>query len=366
MAGQNTPIIALDYNIIQSKLAQVLGTGLDDFGYGQSVISSQAIAGTPVSVLDWHRLRIDLLKARQHQTGLDETGNLLQPGARFNGTLSGNLLTIEVLDFGTVEIGQLVRGASYPYTIYGTVNGIGTAPNTYILNNTGTIVSAISLVSSKIVSEIDRSAYSTMATQLVADRLVTPPLSQASLDTLVSGVRTTNWNGTVTHVVTVDFTDANHARYFFNSGGSIRFSASRYGGLKSYVASSKAATWTMLLANMQTISFGRSTTSTTGSGTGSSIGFIGLTGTNQLIFQKLTDAPRYTPNQYNIYAKTGQSAYQIVFTIQFSDLSGVGTGSPPQNRDEDVDGTLTSTVQAYRSSGSNVSIASPAATGSPL
>jgi hypothetical protein len=36
MAGQNTLVVASDYNAIQTKTALVLGTGSGDYGYGQT------------------------------------------------------------------------------------------------------------------------------------------------------------------------------------------------------------------------------------------------------------------------------------------------------------------------------------------
>lgn len=79
MAGANTAIIANDYNAIQSKIANVLGTGSQDFGYGQSVSSSQVARDIKITVDQWNALRNDLLKARQHQTGVNEGSNLITP-----------------------------------------------------------------------------------------------------------------------------------------------------------------------------------------------------------------------------------------------------------------------------------------------
>ena len=57
MAGQNTKILASDYNAIQTIINGVMGTGTGDSGYGQSLSSSQ-ISGTPtISVLQWTNLR---------------------------------------------------------------------------------------------------------------------------------------------------------------------------------------------------------------------------------------------------------------------------------------------------------------------
>lgn len=79
MAGQGNKIVATDYNTIQAKINLVLGTGAVDYGYGQSLSSSQVSPSTNVTAAQWNALRTDLLRARQHQTGLDESGNLVIP-----------------------------------------------------------------------------------------------------------------------------------------------------------------------------------------------------------------------------------------------------------------------------------------------
>jgi hypothetical protein len=292
MAGQRTAIIANDYNIIQSKIALVLGIGSGDFGYGQTVSSNQDVAKTPISAAKWNLLRADLLKARQHQTGADESGNITN------------------------------------------------------------------LTHASIISEAYRVAFNTMADLVTTNRLAVPPSTQATRDTILVGQRTTPWNVLITHSVTVNFSSTEEARYFFNTGGSLDISATRTGGS----SGAKNSSWTTMLTNMGTISLGRNTCSKTGTGaiTGS-IGWSDLTTTEQLIFQKLTETPTYTPNEYAIYVKQGTSAAQIMFRIIFADLSGQPNGI--WGTDENVDGTLTSTIQAYRASGTNVSIAAPSALG---
>ena len=79
MAGFGTQIIATDYNAIQSKISNILGTGSVDYGYGQAVTSSQVARNNKITVAQWNALRNDLLKARQHQTGNDESGLLVLP-----------------------------------------------------------------------------------------------------------------------------------------------------------------------------------------------------------------------------------------------------------------------------------------------
>ena len=294
MTGQYTKIIAVDYNTIQKNIAAVLGVGGTNpltnatdatFGYNQSVLSSQVTVNAKMSSNQWSNLRTDILKARQHQTGLSET--LVDP-----------------------------------------------------------------TVSEKI-TEANRYAYDSMTYLAISDRTVTPPSSQSTLETIATGTITTSWNNTNVHTVTMNFTDANAIKYFFNTGGAIKFSASRIGG----TVGPKNSSWTSMLSDMGIISLQRLVTTASGSGTSYAVGGSSLTTTDTPIFQKYSDTVTYSANLYKISAKITAIPGQLVFTINFSDLSGNPNGI--YGYDENIDGTLTSVVQVYRASGNNVSITAP-------
>lgn len=306
-------IVASDYNTIQSKVALVLGTGSGDYGYGQVLSSSQVSVSAKISVLQWNNLRSDLLKARQHQTGADESAGLTQPST-----------TIKIFD-------------------------------------------------------ADRAAYNSMADLITTNRLITPPAGQATPeDVATPAVRSAAWNGSIVHTLTVTFSSENARRNFFNTGSEFRFTASRSdspsdptvvtapAGTKDYSWSQLLGTNTTLFpSGMGTIKFNHNSTTVTGSGSpSSSIGFFQLTGSDQTIFIK--NATLYTPNRYYINARLAGTT-QIVFSIVFEDsATSAPNPNPPWDIDENVTGTLTSTVKVYRASGSNVSVPLPTGSSSGL
>lgn len=164
----------------------------------------------------------------------------------------------------------------------------------------------------------------------------------------VTDTRTLAWGSAATppsfleHTVTADFVSADDARYFFNSGGEIRITGSRAGG----TVSTHNTDWTNLLANMGTISFNYTQTVTSGTGTGSVIGYYDLTATYQTIFNT-TGTGAYALNSYTVEARrigaagpNGSNGQQVQFLITFNDIYAT---LPDQ-----VDGVLTSNVDFYK------------------
>ena len=309
-------IYAADYNNVQGTAESLLGTGLADSGYGQAITSGQVDSTLKVTAAQWTNLRTDLLKIRQHQTGVDESANL----------------------------------------------GIATT--------------------SLLVDDAFVNTFKTFATTCSTNRL-TIAANQGTAETLAGAgqTRTIAWNGVVSHTVTITFASANAARHFFNAGGEIRFSGSRSGGS----TTNKNTSWTNLLSDMGTIKLGHGGTTYTGSGAAggyptTGIGWYGLTTSYQTIFVKPAVAGVYLENDYNIQAKKNaadNTATVLTFEIQFRDDDTgdgplpVASGSTPGQLpgaivDENVDGTLTSTVQIFRPSGSNVSLPAPTASTTAL
>ena len=170
---------------------------------------------------------------------------------------------------------------------------------------------------------------------------------QFSIEPGISSSRTSGWNSTLEHRVLVSF-GSNLARtQFFKAGGEIRFTASQSGG-----SSAINIDWRNMLSNMGTIKMNYTQTTSTGSGSGSSIGQQDLTGSYQTIFTKTGSGP-YAANDYIVQARNQTGAIQV--RIYFQDDKG---GNP----DENVTGTTTSNVQHLRASGSNVSLPAPSYT----
>jgi hypothetical protein len=297
-------ITAAQYNGLQSRIDTIMGVGSSTNGYGQVLTSSQVSAGETVTAAQMDALRTDLNKANNHQIG--------------SNALVGN-----------IAVGQIIGAdASGPDVDNLTVTDEG-------FNDYDTAVGVIE------------------TNKLVLDS------GNSSVEAATTSSRSTNWNGTITHVFTVTFADSDSRRHFFNSGGEIRFSANLSGQ-----SGSKSDNWSTLLSNMGTIKFNYTETVSTGTGSGTTIGNYDLTGTYQTIFDK-TGSGNYVENDYNIAARA-DSTTVLRFRIQFRDddsgdppITPLPKGATPGGVDEDVNGNLSSTVQQLRATGSNVSVPSP-------
>lgn len=292
-------ISAARYNAMQTKVGNVLGVGSGQFGYGQVPLASTQVSDTnTVNKTHMDQIKTDLIKAYVHQTGND-------PGLP-------TVTNIPTLPLET----DAARIQDAQYVAYETIAN-------YIFNNKNDIFEA----------------------------------TQASVEAKLTNQRTTSWGGnsqpqSVYHRFRVTFTDDNQARYFFNAGGEVRFSASLTGG-----SGAKYLEWTGMLTAMGTVKFKYNTT-TGGSGTSpNGIGYFELTNTDAIIWIK-SGSGVYSANDVIIYARK-VSAGVVEFTVEFNDGatgSGGGGFSPV---DDPVTGTLTSTITQLRPTGIYVSVTSP-------
>ena len=280
-------IAATDYNAIRNKIVGILGTGSGQQGYGQSISSAAVFAGNNITKNQWDLLRFDLLNAKIHQDGV------LPP-----------IVTVASGDF----IGY---GAGYPNTNYDTL------AEQAILNrfNIGAGRSVLSLAS----------------------------MTGETAPGVIS--RTGSWTTQSQCTLTVTFATANDARYFFNSGGKIRFTSSRTGG----VTSAQNTQWTNLLSTTAgTINFGAQTPAI--------VNFYTLTTSYQQWYTVSASSP-YAANFYRIEAlcnctdptNVNGTASVVTFRITWGDSYLDVDPSPPGDL---VDGTLSLTVEEFKASGS--------------
>jgi hypothetical protein len=197
--------------------------------------------------------------------------------------------------------------------------------------------------------------YETFADTAIANRFsaalsnLAPEGGTPSTGTTTS--RNFSWSSTATCTVTVGFSNSTNARYFFNSGGKIRFSSSFVKSLNN----SQNIAWENLLSDVGTQAFGGNA-------------FYNLTSSYTNWY---TSPPRSTPYNnlsyqldalVNVANNSAGTASQITFRARWIDNY---TDPGPPAPDDLVQGTLSLTASQLRAittlqpSGSTFNIVGP-------
>lgn len=282
-----------DYNTIRDRIIAVMGngnvnpdTGFTDatFGYGQTIISNVINEEEVITKEQWDALRFDILNARIHQDGT--TPSIVEP----------------------------IRGQAIRY-------GSASPNNQYDLQTTTAITNRLNVGAGQFIVEA---------------------ASNGSGTSVSPAVRSTPWNNVLTCTVTTTFTDTNHSRYFFNSGGKIRFSSARSGGS----ATLQNSNWSELLNLIGIIDF-----SVTGA-----VNFYNLTSSFQTLISR-SSSGYYVGNNFSIQVRK-PIATQIQFLVQWTDnYIDRYPATPPFDL---VDGNLELEVNEVRASGTLLPLASDA------
>ena len=311
-----TNITAAQYNGLQSRIEQVLGTGSGDFGYGNSVSSAQVSAGDNVTAQLMDNLRSDMGKCWTHQTGNNIPVANLAVGNIIGADASGTGVTFD---------------AQNDYTIDGQISDGG-------FND-----------------------YLARMTELETNRFDIDDGEQTVAD--VTGHTITDaWNGTISATFQVSFGDEDNRRYFFNSGGELRISLAGANG-----SGSKDSDWSSILSNPGQIRMGYNYTTISGSNNGVTLNSIGndaITGSFQEVFKKVGTAAVYAENYWKVEIRTtSSSVFEFRVTLVDDDAGDRPDPSPPPPygplTDEDVTLDITATFAMRRATGSNISYPAP-------
>ena len=294
MPAVNSVIVQADYNSIRNKVVAVLGNGSGNSGYGQQsrIVSTAVTEGTKVTINEWANLRFDIINAYKHINGSNPTTAVVSEGNTIRYTSSFTP------DTGTLDVPQ--------------------------------------------------KQYDDWANDITNTRFTIAP-SESGTTAVVTSSRTTAWVSQCECIIQFYWTNANDARYWFNSGGRIRISASRSGG----VGTAQNTSWTSLLSAAGTQNFG-------GAFPNTSLVTSPNDGTNWYrtsnafqTFYTATATGAYTSNNYRLQARcvdvpsnsAGTAAsgeIRVLFTDGYTDSGAIGFPNPLPG--DDIDGTLTVSV----------------------
>jgi hypothetical protein len=293
------------FNNLQSRIELILGNGAGQNGYGQSLASANVTSDGSeiVEAVDINNIYSDMLRARVHQVGPND-----------------------------LSIAQIVQNRN-----------IVAEDESFFVDDDGT-TSVDAEGSKKGLAD-----FEDLMTDIETDKFIVHT-SQATLESSINSVRTTAWNGTIVHEFAATFNSEDHRRHFFNTGGQIRFNANN-----TLASTPKGLDWAELCSEVGTVIFDYNSTTSTGDGSGSSIGNYDLDGSEQIIYQKVgagSYSGIYAGNLYTIKARL-ESVNRIIFRVEFNDVV-----TDPVI-DNNVDGRLESVIQHYRATGEYVSVEAP-------
>ena len=282
-------ITAARYNTLQNRVSQLLGTGLGDFGYGQTVTSSQVSApsestladGDKITAQQLNNLRNDMNRAFLHQNGTEISIDTVQG---FTPTDNNQQ---EVL--GDV-IGADQTARDVIFSSDGDLSGLSGINETNGFNDFSNIMSSLEANRFDIASD------------------------QQETEILASDRRTTSWNGTIVSQFDVIFQNGDARRHFFNAGGQIRIE-----GAVNAPASDNPRNigWKDMIENPGRIEFGYNYTRIITSSTvitPNSNGNNGLTDNFLVIFKKDADAGLYSNSYWQVEARLNSQS-SIAFRV---------------------------------------------------
>tara|TARA_B110000503_G_scaffold142949_1_gene241784 strand:- start:13279 stop:14187 length:909 start_codon:yes stop_codon:yes gene_type:complete len=249
-------ITAANYNSLQARVANMLGNGFEESGYGQSLVSAPVNAGSE-SVLAEHMelLRTDINRLHVHQTG----------------SLSA---------LGEISIGETV-GAN---------------------NTTGDVNKGFN-------------QYLSVVTILEANVQIVDG-TQVTLETATTSTRFASWNGKIIHSFTVTFNNDTHRRAFFNAGGEIQMSGQIEGDATAKGQDWNTILTNMGTIKFKA----NTTEKTGSAGLLQPVGNFDLTASYQKIFERRGQADYYAENRYFIYAKeTSNRSIQFSIEFEDND-----------------------------------------------
>jgi hypothetical protein len=296
---ESTTISRQHYNNIRNPLVAIIGAGSADSGWNMPIRSSEVSISNKVSFPGWSNLRFDIINAWIHLYG------------------------------------------SAPPLIEATISDKVRANNT----------------------NAPYLQYQNFVNNIVANKFGTPHVSQSVTRTTTPGnpadvwARETTWpNGTygstwrtkISATVTAVWSSATAARYFFNTGGEIRFSTSRVGG----TSNAQGNSWTNLLSSVGIAEFGGAIPNQ-GTTPSNGLNYYRLTNNYQVWFRKESTTP-YSTNYFRILARspnfsvnTSGQEFRVDFLLEWVD-DYVGSGGVVETGTDGSIRYAVSTVESFQ------------------
>ncbi len=220
----------------------------------------------------------------------------------------------QAINSGPAATGDFISKAEWDKLRFDIVNAI--------VHQTGS-VPAITVVDENELVRYDAAQpnfqYQTLANQANTNRFDIA-FGQYVVESRGSRSDSVSFSNSVRSSITVSFVTADQARYFFNSGGKIRFASA----FTSSLGTTQSGAWTTLLSGLGTVTFG---------GNSPAVNFYNLTSSDQTFYSQGTSGT-YSMNRWTLQARcnvannSSGTASTITFTAIWQDIY-TDPGDPP-------------------------------------
>ena len=271
--------------------------------------------GSTISSVDYNTIRdkiINILGSGSGQVGYGQTASIMS---------------------SSVSAGTQVTKAQWDnlrYDIYNVLaHQTSTAPSIYQVSQGETI---------KYGASVPNTLYNTLADTALTNKFNIGLGQYVVVVGTYAPPRILGWTTSLSSTVTVTFASADAARYFFNSGGKLRFTSTRSGGS----TSPQNTAWSALLNSVGSVDFGGNLPS-------SLVNFYTTNNTTDKVVVSATPSGVYSTGSYNITVRsnvvnnTTGGATELIFTVTWAD-------SYTGNLDL-INGTLDLVINEVRASG---------------
>lgn len=321
-------INAADFNNLQSRISQLLGTGSQDFGYGQPVQSKQvsapssqeAVDADNITSSDINFLRNDINTIHIHQTDSPIVTGLFQ-GTQGQETNFQNADNADVIGANR-SAKEVLVDTQGNYTYVDEDNNKG-------LND---LINIVSILESNRLT--------------IAD-------GQQEVQIRAADERTSDWNGTIVSAFTVSFSNLDQRRHFFNAGGQIRIEGTVEVPQSDQESLARNQGWKDMIENVGEVQFDQVTTTVVKDDStvnlpgisfpDGAIGNEDLTDSYQVIFRKDASGGVYGDSYWKIEAKEDNNS-TIRFRVVLVDDGP--EGDPDFGEDGGVDGGIVEPITA--------------------
>ncbi len=269
----------------------------------------------------------DLIRVPDYNTIRTTISNVM-------GTGSANLGYGQNLQSNSVAVGDYVTKPQWDNLRYDIVNAL--------VHQTGSVPSIYEPAVGELLkysSTLPNFQYNTLANQANTNRFDIGA-GQYAVEPKGTRTQSVSFSSNMNATITVTFSTADQARFFFNSGGKIRFSSSFVDSL----GTSQSSSWATILANLGTISFGGNTPA---------VNFYTLTNSPQTFYEQGVSGS-YSMNTWRLqaFSNVANNSLGTATTLTFYSYwvdSYTDPGLPPPG--DLVQGSLTLNVSQLRATG---------------